>query len=933
MELWIGALNLGLLYAFLALGTFVTYRIQNLADVTVDGSFTLGAALAAILLVLGVHPLLATAAAVVGGALAGAVTAFLHTRFRINALLAGILVMTALYSVNLHVMGRANIPLLQTKTVFTIIERSVPVLRPELRLAVVLSSVVLAYWAFASAFLRTDFGLSLRGAGNNPVMAAAGGVNVNRMVLFSVALGNGHAALTGALVAQYQGFADVSMGVGTVVLGMASVILGESLARTPNVFVRLLGVIVGAIIFRFLVALALFVGLNPVDLKLLTAGFVLATLVASGKLPSLSSLSSRWPRGRWAAAGVLGLAGIALAVWAFRPKHEARVPLVGIVQYNDNPVLDRTREAFLEEMGRLGYRDGVNVQWMVHNAQGDTPTLRSIVDAFARRRPDLVLTISTPATQAALGRLKDCPIVFATIASPFIIQAGQSDTDHLPNVTGTYGAVPMDKMVEVVQRLLPRARRLGTMWDPSATNSAVNAEQFIAAAKAAGLTVEATHVTTVTEVQQATEALAQKNIDAIVLVPDNLVFSGLDAVLKVTKPRKLPLVISDQERMEAGALAAIGHDYALSGIQAARIAHRILQGESPKDIPFEPYRNLMIRLNAPVAKELGVIIAPDLQAEADRSAQQVAAYLEEARRTSIKPRRVAVFSFSDSVVLADSERGLLDELRDQGWSDREHLTIDIKNAQGDFATANAIAEDIVRLRYDFIITISTIALQTTAKANRSIPHVFGTVTDPLRAGIGTSFTSHQSNLTGLATMQPVRTTVRVIRELFPKAKRIGILWNPSEASSEVCTFAARVACKEYGFELVELHVSASGELVDAVHAMLKKDIDVFFTSGDVTVSMGVDTVAALLARHNIPYVTNAPSDVDHGAFMGLGANYYDVGRVTGKLAKRVMGGARPEAIAIESYTPEQVALNLRVAQQIGVVLSSEFVAKASKVVR
>ena len=321
MELWIGALNLGFLYAFMTMGVFFTFRIHDFPDITVDGSFTSGAALSAVLMVSGASPLLAIAAGGLFGAFAGALTAIIHTHFRINGLLAGILVMTGLYSANLHVMGRSNIPLLGRTTVFTRLEAVNPGLHPEIWTAVVLVGVMVVFLLAVAWFLKTDLGIAMRVTGSNPTMAAANGVNVALMTIFGVALANLLVGVSGALVAQYQGFADIGMGIGTVVMGLAAVIIGESVLRSSSITVRVASAILGAVLFRFLIAFALYVGMNPIDLKLLTAAFVLATLVISKGIsgretrsPNLTALlahprvrlalgvcascSLRWLRGR-----------------------------------------------------------------------------------------------------------------------------------------------------------------------------------------------------------------------------------------------------------------------------------------------------------------------------------------------------------------------------------------------------------------------------------------------------------------------------------------------------------------------------------------------------------------------------------------------------------------------------------------------------------
>ena len=302
MTLLIGAWTIGLILSLLALGVFISFRIFDFPDITTEGSITMGAAVAATLLAKGMDPFLATTAGFCGGALAGATTGILHTKFKIHALLAGILVMTALYSVNLHIMGKSNVPLLSETTLATYAERlgtgvlggaaSLSVLGWEVSArdaaTLILSFAIIALMGgILYAFFRTNLGTAMRAAGDNAQMIQALGANVGTMIIMGLALANGLIALSGALLAQYQGFADVQMGIGMVVWGLASVIIGEALIGTQQLGLTITGAVMGSVLFRLLVAIALRAGLDPNDLKLITAVFVFAALILPNFLGSL----------------------------------------------------------------------------------------------------------------------------------------------------------------------------------------------------------------------------------------------------------------------------------------------------------------------------------------------------------------------------------------------------------------------------------------------------------------------------------------------------------------------------------------------------------------------------------------------------------------------------------------------------------------------
>lgn len=294
MNLLVGGLTVGLILALMTLGVFVAYRVLDSLDLTADGAFGLGAAVAGILLVRHVDPFLATGAGTAAGAIAGMVTGLLNTRLRVSLLLAGILTTTALYSINLYIMGGGDLSLAPQHTLVNVAEElgadlmagagtltlfGTPITARNwlgfLFTLLLVSSVVLVI----DLFFRTNLGLAMRATGDNPRMARALGVNVQATLVFGLALANGLIALSGAVFTQYLGFVNIQVGVGILVAGLASLMIGETILGKRGVGRRIAGAVVGAVLYRLLVAAALRAGLDPNALKLVTALLVLAALV------------------------------------------------------------------------------------------------------------------------------------------------------------------------------------------------------------------------------------------------------------------------------------------------------------------------------------------------------------------------------------------------------------------------------------------------------------------------------------------------------------------------------------------------------------------------------------------------------------------------------------------------------------------------------
>lgn len=284
MNMIISALAQGLIWSLLALGLFISFRVLNLADMSTEGTFTLGAATAVQCITLGMSPYLAVLVAILAGAAAGGITGFLITRLNVPTLLAGILTMTGLYSINLRIMGKANLNLLGKETVYTPFESlDLPRNYDTILIGLLLVLVLIVLYTL---FFKTEFGQALIATGDNEVMARSLGVRTNTMKTIGLMLSNGIVALAGSIIAQDNGYADVGMGIGAIVIGLASIIIGEAIYGHVSLPIRLVLITVGSVLYRLIMVLVLEAGLNPNDFKLISA-ILLASFLAMPKLKEM----------------------------------------------------------------------------------------------------------------------------------------------------------------------------------------------------------------------------------------------------------------------------------------------------------------------------------------------------------------------------------------------------------------------------------------------------------------------------------------------------------------------------------------------------------------------------------------------------------------------------------------------------------------------
>lgn len=276
--------------------------------------------------------------------------------------------------------------------------------------------------------------------------------------------------------------------------------------------------------------------------------------------------------------------------------------------------------------------------------------------------------------------------------------------------------------------------------------------------------------------------------------------------------------------------------------------------------------------------------------------------------------RVALFQFVSTALIDDTAKGVVDGLAAAGFVEGKTIQLARFNASGDYATATAIAKDLASGGYDQIVTVSTPALQAMAAANRDgkTPHVFGAVTDPYGSGVaitGPAPDQHPAHLVGIGTFQPVANLFRIARQMNPKLRRVGVVWNPTEHNSEACVLKARAVCAELGIELAEANAGNTSEVPEAIRSVLGRDVDAVWIGGDTVVNASTGSIVSIAKAAGVPVFTNDPTDTARGALVCLGASYPDVGRTIGTLSTKLLRGTDPRTIGVENVVPERLTIN------------------------
>lgn len=288
------------------------------------------------------------------------------------------------------------------------------------------------------------------------------------------------------------------------------------------------------------------------------------------------------------------------------------------------------------------------------------------------------------------------------------------------------------------------------------------------------------------------------------------------------------------------------------------------------------------------------------------------------RRTpnALEIPRVGLLQHASTMLLDEGTRGAVDGLAENGFVDGKTIVIDKFNAHGDISVGNSIAKEMVGARYDLLVTMSTLSLQAVANANRGgkTIQVFGLVADPFVAGVGISRenpSKHPRNLVGFGSFLPVEDAFRIAREMFPGLKKVGVAWNPAEANSRAFVERAREVCKESNLELIEANVENSNSVLEAEESLVARGAEALWIGGDVTLNVAIDSVVSVARRAHIPVFSITPGKPDRGTLFDYGADFYQIGKETGKLASQILRGADPTQIPVKNVIPIWFIVNTR----------------------
>ncbi len=621
---------------------------------------------------------------------------------------------------------------------------------------------------------------------------------------------------------------------------------------------------------------------------------------------------------------------------------------VALVQHASQLVLDQTVEGVLRGLDARGFRDGGKIELRKYNAEADIPTANAIARDVVSGSNDLVITVTTVSMQTVANANRDhahVKHVFGCVSDPFAAGVGirrENPLEHPPWMAGFGSMQPIERCFAVARRMNPSLSRVGLVWNPAEANSEAQTKLTRTVCEKLGIELLEANAGHSNEVLESLSSLISRGIDALFVTGDVCVLGAIDVVTGTAARSKLPVFSVIPPTSEKGGLFDLGSDYAEIGRMIGDLAADVLEGKDPATVAIENRVPEMLVLNRKTLADIGGdwSFPADLLESAARIVEldgSVVVRKSDApaptKSSPTRKLRVDFIEYVDTLNVDLARQGLFDGLESAGLVDGVDIEVRRRSAQGDMATLSTLVDAVVTDGSDLMIASTTPALQMVLRRGKTVPIVFTLVANPMLAGAGESPTAHLPNVTGSYLGAPHAEMLTLLRQILPKARRIGTLFVPSEINSVFYKEDFERLAKAAGYEFEAIGVTTGGEIPDAALALCQRGIDAFCQITDNQSGVAFASIAMAAQRSNVPLFTFAYGNVKSGAVMGLSTDFYENGLESGRVAARVLRGESPANIPFTLITKTKLELNLPVAARFGIVFPPELVSRADEVLR
>jgi ABC-type uncharacterized transport system substrate-binding protein len=654
---------------------------------------------------------------------------------------------------------------------------------------------------------------------------------------------------------------------------------------------------------------------------------------------------------------VLCLAASAILLLTDRPRARLELPRttsvtrprsVALFQHISQATLEEGARGVLAGLAASGYRDGESIKIRRFNAEGDVSTSNTIARELVGGDYALIITLSTPSLQALAGANRDTkvPHVFGMVSDPVAAGVGIARDDpmkHPPYMVGLGTMQPVAEAFHMARRLNPNLMRVGVAWNSAEANSEACTKIARATCKELAIELLEANVENSPAVREAVASVINRGAEAIWVGGDITVLASLESVIGPCRTAGIPIFSNIPGSAAKGTLFDLGADYYQVGGKVGKLASAVLGGESPAEMPvayevppefwinrvaLEPLKGRW-DVPADLADRADVVIEPSGPVRR-RPRVEPAALAVKAPAPS-RRWKIGLVTYTEAAVVDECFGGIREGLKNAGLVDGRDFTIDYRSAQGDIATLNSIYDELNGNDSDLVLSFTTTALQGGLRKLDQKPLIFALVLDPFAAGAGKSDADHRPNVTGVYLSFPFAEVIQTVREVLPRARRIGTLFTPGEVNSVVARRRFEAALRKEGWDLISLPVNAATEVSDAALNLCQSQIDIFCQISDAQTSSSFPAIVRACETTKTPLLSFSPALVKSGALLAVGADYADNGRQAGLLLADVIRGKDPASIPFRLTSKVRRAVNLDAARRFGLEIPADWLRKADVV--
>ncbi|MCF8366775.1 MAG: ABC transporter substrate-binding protein, partial [Bacteroidales bacterium] len=576
-----------------------------------------------------------------------------------------------------------------------------------------------------------------------------------------------------------------------------------------------------------------------------------------------------------------------------------RAATVAIINLVENKLIEEAQDGVLAGLEWSGLRANQDYVIKKYSAQGEMSQLSQIIESVINEKPDVIVTVTTPAMIAMAKKITNIPVVFTVASDPAklnIFKNGRPD-----NICGVHDNPPVAEVLAMAMDYIPQLKAVGTLYDPAQMNSALSVAKLRAAGKEQNIRVLEATASSVTELTMATQSLLQRGAQAIIISADNLANTGFSSIHRVAETAGIPIFTTEPQLCEQGATGAFGDSFFEWGKQAGKMAAKIIAGVPPSHLP---------------------ITETEVQKRVDPKKQKILT-------SNKKIFKLRIVQYSETEFAERCQEGLLDGIARAGLKSEIDFELKSYNAQGDMSTLSSIMSTIKSDRVDLLMVISTPTLQAAIRqAGEETKIVFTGVGDGVKAGAGKTETDHLKNVTGITTRSPFDGMARLIHETMPHAKRVGTLFTPGEVNSVLYKDWFMEALAIYNIELVAIPVNSSPEVSQAAVELCQQHIQMIGQIVDNLTRPAFALIARKAAHNNLPVFVFDSDQMPNGGTICLARDYYDGGLEAAEKAVRVIRGENPGDIPFSNTLSERLLYNPQLTEKYNLQLPDSLKQKA-----